>query len=369
MNYIFLATVTGDFAAEHPNLNGLLKALEGWGRIFGNVADNLSEITVDVSKSTIATALTGIGTGLVTFFMVLEIITYCFNVDFHAGFESAMKIGVKTVLMYIIVENCMDAGNAVIGIFKFDKNLNFTLAFSTIANPLKDMFNNITPSENFIMKMIEPYAYGIILVFLFLVLTVLFSMIIVSLIGIIMETTILTTIAPVACATRRNHKTSIRSVIKMIRAQIPQDVTDYKEEFIFGLTLRKLISVVSTILLVAVIYFIGKNFVDTSIIIYFAAILSAPIVLIGFKSINGMPFEKYAELIWNFFTKEQRRKFIYIPEEEKNSLDIKLLLLTGEKMLRKDEIQKIKKQEKLNRQSEKRSQKLNKERKHKDNAN
>lgn len=155
----------------------------------------------------------------------------------------------------------------------------------------------------------------------------------------------------------------------MIRAQIPQDVTDYKEEFIFGLTLRKLISVVSTILLVAVIYFIGKNFVDTSIIIYFAAILSAPIVLIGFKSINGMPFEKYAELIWNFFTKEQRRKFIYIPEEEKNSLDIKLLLLTGEKMLRKDEIQKIKKQEKLDRQSEKRSQKLNKERKHKDNAN
>lgn len=155
----------------------------------------------------------------------------------------------------------------------------------------------------------------------------------------------------------------------MIRAQIPQDVTDYKEEFIFGLTLRKLISVVSTILLVAVIYFVGKNFVDTSIIIYFAAILSAPIVLIGFKSINGMPFEKYAELIWNFFTKEQRRKFIYIPEEEKNSLDIKLLLLTGEKMLRKDEIQKIKKQEKLDRQSEKHSQKLNKERKHKDNAN
>lgn len=155
----------------------------------------------------------------------------------------------------------------------------------------------------------------------------------------------------------------------MIRAQIPQDVTDYKEEFIFGLTLRKLISVVSTILLVAVIYFVGKNFVDTSIIIYFAAILSAPIVLIGFKNINGMPFEKYAELIWNFFTKEQRRKFIYIPEEEKNSLDIKLLLLTGEKMLRKDEIQKIKKQEKLNRQSEKHSQKLNKERKHKDNAN
>lgn len=155
----------------------------------------------------------------------------------------------------------------------------------------------------------------------------------------------------------------------MIRAQIPQDVTDYKEEFIFGLTLRKLISVVATILLVAVIYFIGKKFVDTSILIYLAAILCAPIVLVGFKEINGMPFEKYAELIWNFFTKEQRRKFIYIPEEEKNSLNIRSLLFAAEKILRKDEIQKIKKQEKLNRKIEKRSGKINKERKHKNNAN
>lgn len=206
MNYIFLVMATSDFAAEHPNLNELLKALEGWGRIFGNVADELSKITVDVSKSTIATAITGIGTGLVTFFMVLEIITYCFNIDFHAGFESAMKIGIKTILMYIIVENCMNAGNAVIGIFKFDKNLNFTLAFSTIANPLKDMFNNITPSEGFIMQAIEPFIYGIILVFLFLALTVLFSMIIISLIGIIMETTVLITISPVACATLVNSQ-------------------------------------------------------------------------------------------------------------------------------------------------------------------
>lgn len=206
MNYIFLAAVTGDFAAEHPYLNGLLDALCGLGGTFGDVADNLKKITVDVSTSSVATAINGIGAGLVTFFMVLEIITYCFNVDFHAGFESAMKIGVKTVLMYIIVENCMSASNAVIGVFKLNNTLNFNASFSTVADPLRDMFNNITFSDNFIMKMIEPFAYGIILVLLFLVLTVLFSMIIVSLIGIIMETTILTTIAPVACATLVNSQ-------------------------------------------------------------------------------------------------------------------------------------------------------------------
>lgn len=206
MNYIFLAAVTGDFSTEHKNLNGLLEALCGLGGAFGTVADKLKEITVDVSTSNIATAINGIGAGLVTFFMVLEIITYCFNVDFHAGFESAMKIGVKTVLMYIIVENCMSASNAVIGVFKLNNTLDFFASFSTIADPLRDMFNNITFSDNFIMKMIEPLTYGIILVILFLVLTVLFSMIIVSLIGIIMEQTVLTTIAPIACATLVNSQ-------------------------------------------------------------------------------------------------------------------------------------------------------------------
>lgn len=207
MNYIFLATVAGDFATEHKNLNALLEALCKLGSSFGSVADKLKDVAIDVSKSDVATAINGIGAGLVTFFMVLEIITYCFNVDFHAGFESAMKIGVKTVLMYIIVENCMSASNAVIGVFKLNNTLDFNASFSTVADPLRDMFSNITFSDNMIIGgVVEPIVYGLILVGLILVLTVLFSMIIVSLIGIIMETTIMTTIAPVACATLVNSQ-------------------------------------------------------------------------------------------------------------------------------------------------------------------
>lgn len=195
---------TGNFANEHPNLDGLLSAMGELGKAFGTVADQLCKLSVDVSKSDIATAISGIGAGLVTFFMVLEIITYCFNIDFHAGFESAMKIGVKTVLMYIIVDNCMEGANVVIAVFKLKNTLNFSSSFSTVADPLKDMFNGMTFSDNFIMKIIEPFAYGIILVFLFLALLVLFSMIIVSLIGIVMETTVLTAVSPVACATLVN---------------------------------------------------------------------------------------------------------------------------------------------------------------------
>lgn len=152
----------------------------------------------------------------------------------------------------------------------------------------------------------------------------------------------------------------------MIRAQIPQDVTDYKEEFFFGLTLRKLIAVIATVALVAPIYIVGKKFIDTSILIYVAAILSAPIILIGFKDVNGMPFEKYAGLIWYFFTKEQRRKFIYLPAQEKSAAEINTILLAGEKMLRKDEIQKIKKQQKLEKKAEVKSRKERKRAKNAD---
>lgn len=208
MNYLFLAAyaVVGDFSTEHPYLNGLLDALCGMGNTFGRVADELAKVTVNVSTSDVATAIKGIGAGLLTFFMVLEIITYCFNVDFHAGFESAMKIGVKTVLMYIIVDNCELAASAVIAIFKLNNTLNFETSFGTIADPLRELFTDMEFSDNFIMKIIEPFAYGIVLVLLFIILVVLFSMIIVSLIGIIMETTILTTISPVACATLVNSQ-------------------------------------------------------------------------------------------------------------------------------------------------------------------
>ncbi len=155
----------------------------------------------------------------------------------------------------------------------------------------------------------------------------------------------------------------------MIRAQIPQDVTDYKEEFFFGLTLRKLIAVIATIAIVAPLYVIGKKFVDASVLLYVAIVLATPIILVGFKDVNGMPFEKYAELIWNFFTKEQRRKVIYLPTQEKSAAEINTVLLAGEKMLRKDEIQKAKKQAKLDKKAERfEKKKSRKERKRKKNA-
>lgn len=217
MNFLFLLSkvslaanevpdVAGDFAKEHPNLQGMLDGLKSLGEAFGTIADSLYDLPVDVSKSELTTAISGIGAGLVTFFMVLEIITYCFNVDFHAGFESAMKIGVKTVLMYIIVDNCMSGAEAVMEVFKLGNTVDFKTQFGTISDPIADLFTSIEFSDGFFMKNIEPLLYGVVLVFLYIAVIVLFSMIIISLIGLIMETAVLTAISPVACSTLVNSQ-------------------------------------------------------------------------------------------------------------------------------------------------------------------
>ncbi len=155
----------------------------------------------------------------------------------------------------------------------------------------------------------------------------------------------------------------------MIRAQIPQDVTEYKEELFFGLTLRKLIAVLAVLAIIVPAYIFGSKIIDKSILIYIMAVPCVPIILIGFKEMDGMPFEKYAKLIWDFYTKEQRRKFVYLPSEEVRSDEIKSVLLNGEKMLRKDEIQKEKKAAKAEKKMKKaEKKKLQKGRKDKKNA-
>lgn len=209
-NLLMLAETAGtsDLSAEHPILQGLLNAISSIGSSFGGIADGLMSLTIE-NKSNLATALSNIGAGLVTFFMVLEIVTYCFNVDFHAGFESALKIGVKTVLMYIIVENCQSAASLVIGIFKMDTELTFSTQFSSITQGLGEAISpslEISDDGGLIEKIVTPIAIGTILIVMMLAIFIIFAMVIISMIGIVAETAILTALAPIATSTLVNSQ-------------------------------------------------------------------------------------------------------------------------------------------------------------------
>lgn len=143
----------------------------------------------------------------------------------------------------------------------------------------------------------------------------------------------------------------------MIRAEIPQDVTQYKEEFIGGLTFRKLISVAAAAAVGIPAFLLLKNFIDTSYVLYICLVLIIPILLIGFKEIDGMPFEKYASLVISLYVKEQRRKYIFHHKETDITKELRKVLLECEKVERKAEIKQEKKERKRAKKEERKMKK------------
>ena len=101
----------------------------------------------------------------------------------------------------------------------------------------------------------------------------------------------------------------------MIKADIPQDVTEYREQFFFGLTIRQFVCVLGMIVLAALTFLIGSKFVTTDILVYIVIFEVSPLAAVGFMKYNGMPFERIAATVSSFYFGEQRRKMKYLPDE------------------------------------------------------
>ena len=116
----------------------------------------------------------------------------------------------------------------------------------------------------------------------------------------------------------------------MIKADIPQDVTDYKEQFFFGMNIRQFVSVAAMIALAVVTFLIGRNFIGESVLIYVIVLEVAPIAAIGFMQYNGMTFEKFIPKLGEFYFGEKRRKFVYISPETELHDKIRKIALEAE---------------------------------------
>ena len=122
----------------------------------------------------------------------------------------------------------------------------------------------------------------------------------------------------------------------MIKADIPQDVTEYKEQFFFGMNSRQLICSVrqficgiAMIALAVLTFLIGKNFIPTDILMYIVIIEVAPLAAVGFMKYNGMPFEKFASTLFEFYAGKQRRGMTYLPEEVQIHDEVRKIWLNG----------------------------------------
>ncbi len=104
-------------------------------------------------------------------------------------------------------------------------------------------------------------------------------------------------------------------VIPMIKADVPQDVTEYKEQFFFGMNSRQLICSVLMIVIAVLVFLVGSKFISTDILVYITIALIAPLAAVGFLKYNGMGFEKIAATVAEFYVSNQRRRMEYLPDE------------------------------------------------------
>lgn len=134
----------------------------------------------------------------------------------------------------------------------------------------------------------------------------------------------------------------------MIKADVPQDVTEYKEQFFLGMTSRQIVCVVLMIVLAVGTFLIGKNFVTTDILIYLIVFEVAPLAAIGFLKYNGMGFEKMIVQVADFYIGNQCRKISYLPEETEIHDKVREIALAAAEAERKAERKAEKKMKKSN---------------------
>lgn len=132
----------------------------------------------------------------------------------------------------------------------------------------------------------------------------------------------------------------------MIKADIPQDVTEYKEQFFFGLTIRQFVCGVAMIVLAVLTFLVGSKFLPTDVLMYIVVVEVAPLAAVGFMKYNGMPFEKIAVTVLEFYFGNQRRKMEYLPEEAVLHDEVRKIYLQGLEAERAAEKKAMKKRKK-----------------------
>ncbi len=98
-----------------------------------------------------------------------------------------------------------------------------------------------------------------------------------------------------------------------IEIKIPKEIKEYKETFLFGLTVKKFISLALTLLICVPLYIFGKNFMPEEMVSWAVIIIGAPILGIGFITYHNLTF---AQLVKHFFDmnfRPQKRKYIELP--------------------------------------------------------
>ena len=84
----------------------------------------------------------------------------------------------------------------------------------------------------------------------------------------------------------------------MIEIKRPKEITDYKEKFLFGLTVRQLVSAVAALAVCIPLFIFGKAFLGEDVVGWLIILIAVPIFAFGFFKYDGTAFEKFLGLLF-----------------------------------------------------------------------
>lgn len=100
----------------------------------------------------------------------------------------------------------------------------------------------------------------------------------------------------------------------MIEIKIPKEITDYKEKFLFGLTVRQLVSAVAALAVCVPLYLFGKDFLGEDLVGWLIILIAIPILAFGFFRYDGMAFEKFLAMLYRQkWVEPQKRRYEELP--------------------------------------------------------
>ena len=100
----------------------------------------------------------------------------------------------------------------------------------------------------------------------------------------------------------------------MIEIKILKEITEYKEKFLFGLTVRQLVSAVVALAVCVPLFIFGKDYLGEDLVGWIIILVAIPVFAFGFFRYDGMPFEKFLALIYRQkWVEPQKRKYEELP--------------------------------------------------------
>ena len=95
----------------------------------------------------------------------------------------------------------------------------------------------------------------------------------------------------------------------MIEIRIPKEITEYKEKFLFGLTMRKFFSLAAALAICVPLFIFGREYISEDILSWIIILIAVPIMAFGWFSYHGMYFETFAKCVFEFYTSPQKRPY------------------------------------------------------------